>query len=221
MWRYDQHLIETTNQEEILNAVNLLSKSPWFGYDLDYSGLLGGVERNGTGHIVSAKTAHLIWTLRVPDDAVLDTASGGGLEIDPADKTTIDWEEQFIKIALEASEDDFVVKPNAVKSFSDISSQAVFFDVYLMLIGYTAMFLYTVIMLGRVNTRDIRFYVSIAGIISVFKGLAISVAVASMLGFPYTPMHAALPFLCLGMYPPTTDRILIITKTSSAPPRSI
>jgi len=199
MWRYDQHLIETTNQEEILNAVNLLSKSPWFGYDLDYSGLLGGVERNGTGHIVSAKTAHLIWTLRVPDDAVLDTASGGGLEIDPADKTTIDWEEQFIKIALEASEDDFVVKPNAVKSFSDISSQAVFFDVYLMLIGYTAMFLYTVIMLGRVNTRDIRFYVSIAGIISVFKGLAISVAVASMLGFPYTPMHAALPFLCLGI----------------------
>ena len=44
-----------------------------------------------------------------------------------------------------------------------------------------------------------RFYLSVAGIVSVFKGLAISVAVASLLDFPYTPMHAALPFLCLGM----------------------
>merc|ERR1711884_528835 len=90
-------------------------------------------------------------------------------------------------------------KPNAVKSFSDVSSQAVFFDVYLMLIGYMAMFIYTVVMLGRVNTLEIRFYLSIAGIVSVFKGLAISVAVASLLDFPYTPMHAALPFLCLGI----------------------
>ena len=35
--------------------------------------------------------------------------------------------------------------------------------------------------------------------VSVFKGLVISVAVASLLDFPYTPMHAALPFLCLGI----------------------
>lgn len=199
MWRYDEQLIQTTTQQEILDAVNLLTKSPWFGYDLDYSGLLGGIKRNSSGHIVSARTAHLVWTLKVPDDAVIDSSAGGGLEIDPADKTTTDWEQEFINIALNFSNEDFIVKPNAVKSFSDVSSQAVFFDIYLMMIGYTAMFIYTVVMLGRVNAKEIRFYVSIAGIISVFKGLAISVAVGSIFGFPYTPMHAALPFLCLGM----------------------
>ena len=87
MWRYDEDLIRSTTQQEILDAVNLLIKSPWFGYDLDYSSLLGGVERNETGHIVSAKTAHLLWTLQVPEDAVIDGSQGGGLEIDPADKT--------------------------------------------------------------------------------------------------------------------------------------
>ena len=153
---------------------------------------------SATGHIVSAKTAHLIWTLHVPEDAVIESGQGGGLEIEPADKTTIEWEDQFINIALNKSTDDFIIKPNAVKSFSDVSSQAVFFDVYLMLIGYSAMFIYTVVMLGKVNSLEIKFYLSIAGIVSVFKGLFISVAIASMFNFPYTPMHAALPFLCLG-----------------------
>ena len=198
MWRYDEDLIRSTTQQEILDAVNLLTKSPWFGYEVDYGQLLGGVVRNSSGHIVAAETAHLIWTLHVPDDAVIETGQGGGLEIEPADKTTIDWEEQFINIALNMSSQTMVYKPNAVKSFSDVSSQAVFFDIYLMLIGYTAMFIYTVVMLGKVNALEVKFYLSIAGIVSVFKGLAISVAVASMLGFPYTPMHAALPFLCLG-----------------------
>ena len=144
-----------------------------------------------------------MWTLSVPEDAVIDRSLGGGLEVDPADATTIAWEEAFVNTALEASSDTMLVTPNAVKSFSDVSSQAVFFDIYLMLIGYTAMFLYTVVMLGRVSLLDVRFYLSIAGILSVFKGLAISVSVASLLGFPYTPMHAALPFLCLGTLPYT------------------
>jgi hypothetical protein len=67
MWRYDEDLIRTTTHQEIIDAVNLLVKSPWFGYDLDYSALLGGVERNASGHIVSARTAHLIWTTEIPE----------------------------------------------------------------------------------------------------------------------------------------------------------
>ena len=60
MWRYEEELIRSTTQQEIIDAVNLLAKSPWFGYDLDYSGLLGGVTRNASGHIVAAETAHLV-----------------------------------------------------------------------------------------------------------------------------------------------------------------
>ena len=60
------------------------------------------------------------------------------------------------------------------------------------------MFLYTVLMLGRVNMLELRLYLSLAGIVSVFLGLIVSVSVASILGFPYTTIHAVLPFLCLG-----------------------
>ena len=67
-----------------------------------------------------------------------------------------------------------------------------------MLVGYCAMFLYTVLMLGRINMLELRLYLSFAGIISVFLGLIMSVSVASVLGFPYTTIHAVLPFLCLG-----------------------
>jgi len=197
MWRYREDFIRSTTQEEILAGVNLLERSPWYGYSSQYQHLLGGVTRNATGHIVSAKTAYMIWTLKVPDG--VEFVSKTGLEIDPADVTTIDWERQFLEIALNMSTSEVQLLPNAVSSFSDISSEAVFFDIYLILIGYFAMFFYTITMLGKINTVEIRLYVTIAGIVSVFMGLVISVSLASIFGFPYTTMHAALPFLCLGI----------------------
>merc|ERR1711915_77571 len=46
---------------------------------------------------------------------------------------------------------------------------------------------------------EVRLYLSISGIISIFMGLAISLGISSALGYPYSPMHMALPFLCLGI----------------------
>ena len=82
--RFNEEYIETASQQEILNAINLLSKSPWylylylylylpsylylylyfyiitmivtitfitrFGYDTNFTKLLGGIERNSSGH---------------------------------------------------------------------------------------------------------------------------------------------------------------------------
>ena len=120
MWRFEKDFIETTTQEEILAAVNLLDKSPWFGYGTNYTRLLGGVERDERGEVMTAQTALMVWTLSVPEDVELDRSQGGGLELEPADKTTIHWEQQFIEIALNASDDKLKFVPNAVKSFSDV-----------------------------------------------------------------------------------------------------
>ena len=49
----------STTQQEILDAVNLLEKSPWYGYDNNYTNILGGVERNSSGHVVSARVAQV------------------------------------------------------------------------------------------------------------------------------------------------------------------
>ena len=51
---------------------------------------------------------------------------------------------------------------------------------------------------STITILQVKLYLSVSGILSIFMGLAVSISLSSLLGFPYTPMHAALPFLCLG-----------------------
>jgi len=199
IWRYDEEHIRTTTQQEIIDAVNILTKSPWFGYDVDYSKFLGGIQRNISGHIISAKTVQMVWKLKLPDDMEIVDSQGSGLELELADKTTLDWEEEFVQIVQNMSTPDAIALPHAAKSFGDISSDAIFFDAYLMAGGYLLMFIYTIVMLGKLNTLEVRLFLSVSGIVSIFMGLGIALSLSSLLGYPYTPMHAALPFLCLGI----------------------
>ena len=102
-------------------------------------------------------------------------------------------------VALNSSSVNSSVIPNASKSFADISSKAIFFDAFLMAGGYLIMFAYTILMLGKLNRLQVRVYLSLAGLTSIGMGISTSVGLASILGFPYTPMHAILPFICLGI----------------------
>ena len=63
-WRFEEELVMSATQEEILSAVNGLERSPWYGYSVDYGSALGGVTRNSSGHIVAAKTAQMYWSIR-------------------------------------------------------------------------------------------------------------------------------------------------------------
>ena len=90
MWRYDKELIMSTTQQEILDAVNNLSKSPWYGYNHDYTSILGGVTRNASGHVVGARVAQVFWRLEIPDNAEVVDSQGSGLELQLADKTTLE-----------------------------------------------------------------------------------------------------------------------------------
>ena len=67
-----------------------------------------------------------------------------------------------------------------------------------MVSGYLLMFLYTILMLGNVNRIEHRTYLTAAGIAAVALGLVVSIGLGALLNLPYTPMHAILPFLCLG-----------------------
>merc|ERR1711892_574155 len=199
IWRYDEDLINTVTQEEIVRAVNVLERSPWFGYDTDYSKLLGGMTRNNSGHIVSAESATMIWTVRVPDDVEIVKSQGSGVEVELADKTTLAWEEKLIETCLNLSSQEIKILVNSARSYGDISADAIFSDTFLLLGGYLIMFIYTIIMLGRLNTVEVRIFLSIAGIISIAMGMAIALSISSLLGYSYTPMHSALPLLCLGI----------------------
>ena len=199
IWRYNEDFINTVTQTEIIEAVNVLMRSPWFGYDADYSKLLGGIRRNSSGHIISAESATMIWTVKVPDDVEIVQNQGSGVEVELADKTTLAWEEQLVQICLNMSSTEIIILPNSARSYGDISADAIFSDTFLLLGGYLIMFIYTTIMIGRLNTLEVRVFLSIAGIVSIAMGMSIALSISSLLGYSYTPMHSALPLLCLGM----------------------
>ena len=110
IWRYREDLIMTMTQQEILEAVNILETSPWFGHTMNYTQLLGGVTRNSSGHIVSASTGLLLWSISVPDNTSVVESQGSGVELELGDETSLAWEQRFVSTALEFSEQDFEVK---------------------------------------------------------------------------------------------------------------
>ena len=65
MWRYKEDMVRSTTREEVLEGVNRLVKSPWYGHTTNFTRLLGGVQRNHRGEVIAARTALMVWTLRL------------------------------------------------------------------------------------------------------------------------------------------------------------
>lgn len=137
----------------------------------------------------------------------LSDSGGVGVELDLADKDTLEWERLFVEATFKVKEEveaealaenGMKIFLNAGRSFNDISSEAIFFDGFKMVGGYLLMFVYTAFMLGRFNRVEHRTYLTAAGIMAVAMGLALAYGVSAFFGLPYTPIHAILPFLCLG-----------------------
>ena len=84
-------------------------------------------------------------------------------------------------------------------SFGDISTDSLSFDTVRMACGYGVMFVYVILMLGKLNRVEHRTYLAIAGLVAVLFGIVISMGMAFQLGYFYTPLHGLLPFLALGM----------------------
>ena len=70
----------------------------------------------------------------MPEDAEIVDSQGSGLELELADKTSLDWEEQFLQIGFNQSTEEHMFIPQAAKSFGDVSSKAIFFDAYLVIL---------------------------------------------------------------------------------------
>ena len=101
------------------------------------------------------------------------------------------------------------------RSFNDVSFATIFFDVWKMLGGYVIMFFYTVIMLGRLNKREVgtreisftdtnivrpqvRLYLAGFGILACILGLGASLGLSFMFGLEYNQTHNILPFIAIG-----------------------
>jgi len=150
--------------------------------------------------VIAAGSTQLYWNVAMPVVIEEVTSQGSGIELEHADSLTLEWEAEFIKIGLNTSLPGVQVLVNGGRSFGDVSADAILFDGFFLAGGYLIMFVYTVLMLGRINAIEVRLYLSIVGIICIGMGLIISLGLTMALGYPYTPMHAALPFIALGEF---------------------
>ena len=197
IWQYKEDLINTATQQEIIDAVNLLERSPWHGYEKDFSETLGGITRNSSGHIVAAKSELMIFVNKV-DFSQVDLSQGVGSVLEFADDTNLAWETEFIERGLKESRDELKLLMLTPRSFTDISEDTVFFDAKFVVAGYSIMILFTILVLGKLNILEIRFYLTISGILSIIMGMVIGIGMSLLLGYPYTAVHIVLPFICLG-----------------------
>ena len=79
----------------------------------------------------------------------------------------------IIEIALNMTGEAMEIFPNAVRSFGDISGEALQSDFSLIFGGFILMLSYTVLMLGRINMVEIRILLTVIGLVSILMGIII------------------------------------------------
>ena len=102
IWMYNENLVNKLTKEDIIYAVNKLDRSPYFGFKFNYSELLGSVERNKSGHIISAK-ATIFHMATVVDLSNIKPrqflAKGAGPQLS-MDESNIVWQDGVLKLVL-------------------------------------------------------------------------------------------------------------------------
>lgn len=98
IWSFESEKLPMT-KSDIISAVNETKVSPYSGHDMDFEHLLGGVERDETGRIISAKALLARYNLYV-NFSQADSSKVGNMAgtEDWASESTMAWEQKFLKL---------------------------------------------------------------------------------------------------------------------------
>ena len=113
--------------------------------------LLGGIERNSTGHIVSATAAVINFYGFVNTDDITDEDRRRNNYGAPVDQETLNFEISVLKMLNEAAKEtppEVEIDFNVARSFSDEASKAVNSDVVGFVIGFSVVYVYVLMMIG-------------------------------------------------------------------------
>ncbi|GAB0092699.1 NPC intracellular cholesterol transporter 1 homolog 1b-like [Sergentomyia squamirostris] len=204
LWKFDREKIANLTKEEILRAVNTASVSPVTGHWTDFSDLLGDVERNSTGHIVSARGLMSRWFIYMNFSAFDPQQQGNYAGTGEwATEEALIWEEAFIetldKLDKNLTSEDFAVYYMTEKSFGDISGATMFQDMDKLIVGMVIVFIYMQSVLSKFSWIELRLMLGSIGLLSVAMAYVSGCGICSALGVPYGPVHTSLPFLLLGL----------------------
>ena len=196
--RFDNE-INSLTAEDILYKINNVNISGAFLIEKDFTKLLSEIERNETGHIISAKATMVQWFGEMnTTEALLHPTKD---RAEPVSKETFAFEGDMITTLLNETRYPNGLKgyPYVERSFDDIARSTIMGDMKGLVIGYILLLFYVQIMLGRFNCVEQRAALTIAGIFGVIMGAIMSYGICSAIGLFFGPIHNVLPFLLLGI----------------------
>ncbi|CAB3372797.1 Hypothetical predicted protein [Cloeon dipterum] len=199
IWNYEREKIGNLDLDEISTALNETDVSPVFGIPRDYLKMLGGVQMDQNGTVISAKTILVTWLVKSdPSKARGEITNDAGTG-DSVAKNILNWEAEFVNILNKNRNGSITIYTFSGRSFGDVSGTAIKNDAKKLSIGFIIMFIYVQLMLGRFNLVEQRAVLSLIGIGSVGMGCVVAYGICSAFGIPYGPVHNILPFLMLGI----------------------
>ena len=205
IWKYDRNVISNLTQQDIIKAINSMKESPVFGYKVSYIDYLGQVEFNSSGQVVRAKSVRSIWLEQFDPDKIPPSQELIGFEAYRVDPFTLEYEQEVLKV-LDAWRTDrfnedrgYSFYMNLGLSFDTESNRPLENDTVRQIIGYSLMFVYTLLSLGKLNVVENKFYLAGAGITSIILGITAGLGLTMLFGYIYTPLSGAVPFLCLAI----------------------
>ena len=118
------------------------------------------------------------------------------------DEETEEFEKELSKVLLEFRDglpDQLNLEIKVANSFGEISNAMIYADMNIIILGFSIIFMYVQIMLGRFNMVENRMFLAFTGLISVGMAIGISYGLCALLGLSYGPLHNMIPFILLGL----------------------
>ncbi|XP_055641683.1 protein patched homolog 3-like [Toxorhynchites rutilus septentrionalis] len=204
LWKYDREVIASLTKEQIVDKLNKTRISPVTGHTMDYSEMLGGVQRDWSGRIVAATSVISNWMIHVNYSEVDADVSGNaaGTE-DWVTEDSMLWEGKFLErlhqIKVNYSDGETEMYYAAGRSYGDISAASMFEDIDKLIFGGFIMFVYMQLVLSKFSWTEFRIILGSIGLLSVGMGFVAGCGIVALIGVSYGPVHTSLPFLLMGI----------------------
>lgn len=205
VWGYNDDVISNLTDEQVLIDINRFQSSRVTGFPINITSYLGGLKRDNTGKIVSAKGALYTWYTMVNMNAIrkcrkslckIEIDLGSGEEVD---QESMEWEVHLTNIVNKFKNEGMPINLQASYLFGSVHRSALFNDIIWVCAGWGLLMMYIIITLGKPLSKDSRIIPVIIGIVCVGLSVLASYGICTAFGIPYGPLNSVLPILLIAL----------------------